>query len=192
MDRIRPPSQLSNDSQKVAYEAHIMLVKEAVNHMILTAQLFSSFNIFGTGNARYTYLTTDTLTPSSSATSGSAGVNELVTKTLSHVTTGKKCRGVVSQASRPPLNERRKGHTRDETGPCDKGDDGPFAAGRKSGVDKIVIGFNCCFWNQQGALFCCHGVRGNSEACGFRQSRLGENGEESWSCLKFSTFLNAR
>lgn len=96
-------------------------------------------------------------------------MNELVTKTLRRVTIWKERRGVISQASRSPPNEQRKGHTRDETRPRNEGDDGPFAAGRKTGVYKIVIGLSCCFWSQQGTLLCCHGVQGNSEVCNFRR-----------------------
>ena len=71
-----------DDSQKVAYVAQVIPAKDATNHIMLTAKLFSSVKGI-TENARYAYLTTETSVPSSSAISGRAGISEPVTKTLS-------------------------------------------------------------------------------------------------------------
>jgi len=67
-----------------------MLVKEETNHIMLSAQLlfWELSSARRAENMGYRYLITETSVPNSSATSGIAGMNEPVTKTLSHM--GKK------------------------------------------------------------------------------------------------------
>lgn len=83
-------NSLVASSQKVAYVAQVIFEKELTNHMMLTAQLFPLFQRGNRTNIRYAYLTTETSVPSSSATSGIAGMNEPETKTLSRVTVEEK------------------------------------------------------------------------------------------------------
>jgi len=102
---------------------------------------------------QHTYPTTETLVPSSFATSGIAGMNEPETKTVSH--TSKKNRAIAWSVSvmRTHLNEKRERRTGDESSPCDERDDGTLTARREPKVDEIVVSFRSSLGGQQRSLF---------------------------------------